>query len=122
MTSVSLPTKRLAAMLCTTGLMLAAGAAHAQSGNADSSQSRYQQDVAACKSGTTGQPLDTCLREAGAARQERNRQNLLACSLAHQVWRIKNARHGRRRNPRLSGNIKNRNPVAAIFHGIENVL
>ncbi len=76
MTSVSLPTKRLAAMLCTTGLMLAAGAAHAQAGNADSSQSRYQQDVAACKSGTTGQPLDTCLREAGAARQERNRQNL----------------------------------------------
>ncbi|MGN6455976.1 MAG: hypothetical protein ACTHLV_07160 [Achromobacter mucicolens] len=47
MTSVSLPTKRLAAMLCTTGLMLAAGAAHSQSANADSAQSRYHQAFAA---------------------------------------------------------------------------
>lgn len=75
MKPVSMPSKRLAAILCTAGLMLASGAASAADTNG-SSQSRYQQDVAACKSGTTGQSLDACLREAGAARQERSRQNL----------------------------------------------
>ncbi|HAP25297.1 MAG TPA: hypothetical protein DCR74_06580, partial [Achromobacter sp.] len=55
--------------------MFGAGAAQAQSSGA-SAQSSYQQDVAACKSGRTGQALDACLREAGAARQERSRQNL----------------------------------------------
>ncbi len=77
MNTVPMPSKRLAAALCTAGLMLVAGAVHAADNTgAASSQSRYQQDVAACKSGATGQPLETCLREAGAARQERGRQNL----------------------------------------------
>ena len=75
MNTVPMPSKRLAAILCTAGLMLAAGAVQAQSSGA-SAQSSYQQDVAACKSGRTGQALDACLREAGAARQERSRQNL----------------------------------------------
>ncbi|KRC86196.1 hypothetical protein ASE30_04410 [Achromobacter sp. Root83] len=72
-------TKRLAATLCTAGLMLIAGAAHAADAGTSGTgtpQSRYQQDVAACKSGATGQPLQTCLREAGAAREESRRQNL----------------------------------------------
>ncbi|UIP23554.1 hypothetical protein [Achromobacter deleyi] len=70
-------TKRLAASLCTAGLMLIAGAVQAADTTGTSTpQQRYQQDVAACRSGATGQPLDTCLREAGAALQESRRQNL----------------------------------------------
>lgn len=74
-------TKRLAASLCTAGLMLVAGAAQAAGpAPGGTPQSRYQQDVAACKSGATGQPLETCLREAGAALQESRRQNLQEAS------------------------------------------
>lgn len=72
--------KRLAASFCAAGLMLAAGAVHAAdataSGTAQTPQSRFQQDVAACKSGATSQARDTCLREAGAAKQESGRRNL----------------------------------------------
>ena len=38
-------------------------------------QAQYEQDVANCKKGTTGQDRSACLREAGAAR-EANRQRL----------------------------------------------
>jgi hypothetical protein len=69
-------TKRLAATLCAAGLMLAAGAAHAADAGRGTGQSQYQQDVAACKSGATGQDRTACMREAGAARQEAARQNL----------------------------------------------
>ncbi|MEN4921774.1 hypothetical protein ABE485_24130 [Achromobacter spanius] len=73
-----MPTKRLAATLCTAGLMFAAGAVHAAdttSGTA-TPQGRFQQDMARCKSGDTNQSVDTCKREAGAAKQEATRQNL----------------------------------------------
>jgi len=79
MTTRPMHTKRLAAMLCAAGLMLAAGAVHAAdaSGRGSAqSQSQYQQDVAACKSGATGQDQAACMREAGAARQESGRNNL----------------------------------------------
>lgn len=70
-------TKRLAASLCAAGLMLAAGAAQAADpiGRAGI-QAQYEQDVAACKNGSTGQERTACMREAGAARQEANRQHL----------------------------------------------
>ncbi|MCY1196540.1 hypothetical protein D9M72_78830 [compost metagenome] len=70
-------TKRLAATLCAAGLMLAAGAVHAADATGrGAGQSQYQQDVAACKSGATGQDQAACMREAGAAQQEARRQNL----------------------------------------------
>lgn len=70
-------TKRLAASLCAAGLMLAAGAVHAADAIGRAGiQSQYEQDVARCKSGNTSQDRATCLREAGAAREEANRQNL----------------------------------------------
>ena len=63
-------TKRLAATLCAAGLMLAAGAVHAADATGrGKGQSQYQQDIAACKSGATGQDPAACMREAGAARQ-----------------------------------------------------
>ena len=70
-------TKRLAASLCAAGLMLAAGAAQAADpiGRAGI-QAQYEQDVAACKNGSTGQDRAACMREAGAARQEANRKQL----------------------------------------------
>lgn len=70
-------TKRLAASLCAAGLMLAAGAAQAADpiGRAGI-QAQYEQDVAACKNGSTGQERTACMREAGAAREEANRQRL----------------------------------------------
>lgn len=75
MNAVQVPLKSLAAILCLAGLMWTAGAARAAD-TASTSQSQHQQDVATCKSGASGQPLETCLREAAAARQERDRQNL----------------------------------------------
>ena len=70
-------TKRLAASLCAAGLMLAAGAVQAADpiGRAGI-QAQYEQDVAACKNGSTGQDRAACMREAGAARQEANRKQL----------------------------------------------
>lgn len=69
--------KRLAASLCAAGLLLAAGAVQAADpiGRAGI-QAQYEQDVAACKNGSTGQERTACMREAGAARQEANRQHL----------------------------------------------
>lgn len=70
-------TKRLAASLCAAGLMMAAGAVHAADAIGRAGiQSQYEQDVARCKSGNTNQDRATCLREAGAAREEAMRQNL----------------------------------------------
>nr|MBP6706837.1 hypothetical protein [Achromobacter sp.] len=73
----SISTKRLAGALCATGLLLGAAAAHAADpiGRAGI-QAQYEQDVANCKKGTTGQDRSACLREAGAAREEANRQRL----------------------------------------------
>ncbi|WAI81258.1 MULTISPECIES: hypothetical protein [Achromobacter] len=76
-------TKRLAASLCAAGLMLAAGAVHAADAIGRAAiQSQYEQDVANCKSGKSNQDRATCMREAGAARQEANRQNLKEGSTA----------------------------------------
>jgi len=70
-------TKRLAASRCAAGLMLAAGAVHAADAIGRAAiQSQYEQDVANCKSGKSNQDRATCMQEAGAARQEANRQNL----------------------------------------------
>lgn len=77
MNAVQVPLKRLSAILCLAGLAWTAGAAHAAD-TSSSAQSQHQQDVATCKSGASGQPLETCLREAAAARQERERQSLTA--------------------------------------------
>nr|WP_254601243.1 hypothetical protein [Achromobacter ruhlandii] len=57
--------------------MLAAGAAQAADpiGRAGI-QAQYEQDVAACKNGSTGQDRAACMREAGAARQEAMRKQL----------------------------------------------
>lgn len=73
----SISTKRLAGALCAAGLVLGAAATHAADpiGRAGI-QAQYEQDVANCKKGTTGQDRSACLREAGAAREEANRQRL----------------------------------------------
>ena len=79
MNAVQVSLKSFSAILCLAGLAWTAGAAHAADTSA-TSQAQHQQDVATCKSGASGQPLETCLREAAAARQERDRQNLNAQS------------------------------------------
>lgn len=66
-----------AALLGASGLALFASAAQAaDSAGRASSQSKYEQDVANCNSGKTGQESAACLREAGAARDAANRQTL----------------------------------------------
>ena len=60
-------------------LCLAGGLAHAQSGASDI-QSRYQQEVERCRSGSSGQALATCMREAGAAKAEAQRNRLAPAS------------------------------------------
>ena len=75
--AVQVPLKRVSAILFLAGLTWATGTAYAADPGA-TSQAQHQQDVATCKSGASGQPLETCLREAAAARQERDRQNLSA--------------------------------------------
>ena len=59
-------------------LLLAAGAATAAT--ASDAQLRYQQERKACLSGASNQDRATCLREAGAARQEASRGRLAAGS------------------------------------------
>lgn len=64
-------TKRLAASLCAAGLMLAAGAAQAADpiGRAGI-QAQYEQDVAACKNGSTARSAPpACARRAPPARK-----------------------------------------------------
>jgi hypothetical protein len=43
-------------------------------------QARYRQEAAFCKSGQSQQDYATCMREAGAARQENSRNNLSTAS------------------------------------------
>ena len=57
------------------GACLMAPAAHATT-DTDAS-ARYKQDVARCNAGQTSQDKATCLREAGAAYQEAQRQRLM---------------------------------------------
>ncbi len=75
--AVQVPLKRVSAMLCLAGLAWTSCAAYA-AGTSSASQAQFDKDVATCKSGASGQAMETCLREAGAARQERDRQNLSA--------------------------------------------
>lgn len=56
--------------LCAAGALLAASAVSAAGSEADR-QAQYLKDRAACERGHTGQDLATCLREAGAVRDER---------------------------------------------------
>ncbi len=53
-----------------------AGLASAQETGMGSSRQTYQQDRAFCNSGQSSQDRATCLREAGAAAQERSRNGL----------------------------------------------
>ena len=48
----------------------------AEPGRHSGGEATYQKDRAACMDGRTNQDRDTCLREAGAARQEANRGRL----------------------------------------------
>lgn len=52
------------------------GAQAAASQSETSTQTKYEQDVADCKSGRGGQDPAACMREAGAARDAANRQAL----------------------------------------------
>ncbi|WP_075255975.1 hypothetical protein [Herbaspirillum camelliae] len=57
------------------GLAALGGASHVfAAGKTDNSD--YQQQVAACKNGSSSEDRATCLREAGAARQAASRGNL----------------------------------------------
>ncbi|VCU69671.1 hypothetical protein PIGHUM_01734 [Pigmentiphaga humi] len=59
------------------GLTIAAlGALAGMSAQAASGDATYQEEIARCNSGQSGQDRATCLREAGAARQEGRRGNL----------------------------------------------
>jgi hypothetical protein len=60
------------AAACTAAAAFAAPAA----GTSADAQAAYQKERAACMSGTSGQDRETCLREAGAARDEARRGNL----------------------------------------------
>ena len=62
--------KAAAAVIGTTALLFAAGAVAAQLSEA---QARYQQERAACMSGSSNQDRATCLKEAGAALGEARR-------------------------------------------------
>ncbi len=63
-------------LLCTLTLGACATVnAQASTGNSDA-KARYEADVARCKAGQTNQDEATCLREAGAAQEEANRNRL----------------------------------------------
>ena len=72
--------KAAAAVIGTTALLFAAGAGAAQLSEA---QARYQQERAACMSGSSNQDRATCLKEAGAALGEARRGALGASSDAN---------------------------------------
>lgn len=61
---------------------MAAGTGTAAQSNADV-EARYQTDVARCNSGQTNQDKPTCLREAGAARDEARRNRLSSSNQAY---------------------------------------
>ena len=56
--------------------MALASLASAQNTGMGSNRQSYQQDRAFCQSGQSSQDLATCMREAGAAAQERPKGNL----------------------------------------------
>ncbi|GAA5231802.1 hypothetical protein FOZ76_14675 [Verticiella sediminum] len=64
------------ASLLAAGTLLCAGSAFAADTAGMSPQQRYQAERAACEAGQTGQARADCMREAGAALQERQRGNL----------------------------------------------
>lgn len=64
------------AALTAVGALLCAGSAVAADMTNATPQERYRAERAACESGRTGQDRATCLQEAGAALQERQRNNL----------------------------------------------
>ena len=70
-----MPTIRHALSLAPLALLLLAGTAQA-AGSRASAEHRYEQDRQACLSGDTWQDRQTCLREAGAARQAARRGKL----------------------------------------------
>ncbi|MBU4609479.1 hypothetical protein IMZ29_02620 [Achromobacter sp. GG226] len=63
------------AAMTAVGAVLCAGTAFAATPST-SAQDRYAAERAACESGRSGQDRATCMREVGAARQERQRNNL----------------------------------------------
>jgi len=67
-------TTRFILAALTMGACLAGGAVQAQS--SESIQARYTADVARCNRGDTNQDKATCLQEAGAARDEAQRNRL----------------------------------------------
>jgi hypothetical protein len=72
---------------CLTALLVAPAAmAAGASGPAPSSsdiEARYQADIARCNAGQTNQDKPTCLREAGAAREEARRNRLPSANQAY---------------------------------------
>ena len=60
--------------LCAAGALLLSAASLAA--GRENAETVYQRDRAACNSGQSGQDRATCLREAGAARQEARRGRL----------------------------------------------
>jgi hypothetical protein len=63
------------------------GLASAQDTGMGSTRQSYQQDRAFCKSGQSSQDFATCMREAGAAAQERPRGNLTESNDANKFAR-----------------------------------
>ena len=61
---------------CAALAVLGASSALAASPVASDAQARYEQDRARCLSGQSGQAQDTCMREAGAARDAANKGQL----------------------------------------------
>ncbi|MDS1141210.1 hypothetical protein RE432_12280 [Pusillimonas sp. SM2304] len=78
---------RHALTACALGACLMAPAAYAaNSGNAQTEadiNARYQLDVERCNTGQTNQDKATCLREAGAAREEARRNRLTSSNQAY---------------------------------------
>lgn len=72
------PAQRLAtlAAACMLGLAAHVSPAHAQNAAGGSAASRAEAERAACLNGTSHQDRATCLKEAGAAQEERRRGTL----------------------------------------------
>ena len=69
------PLRRTTLALCAVGALLGASAAGAQGTIDRDAQTAYQKEAAACR-GTARQDHATCMREAGAARDEMRRGRL----------------------------------------------
>lgn len=70
------PAFRSLSLLICAGLSGAGVSAAPAAGASGDAPSRYQQERAACTSGQSGQDRATCLKEAGAAKEEARRGNL----------------------------------------------